>query len=121
MAWGALENVLATAMAQKSREPIEQLRRPEMIPIGRAIYGLGEAVMNWLPKREDIETQLRAIRYLESEGSPLYGRAPWRVLPPDVQKALLKKRPDAQMLQLLNEVFEELPAPLGTSSPSQAA
>jgi len=86
-------------------------------------------------KRETIETQLRGVRYLEGEVSPVYGRVPWGVLPAQVRTAFLKTRPDSALLDLLNEVFDSVPealrpvtrrepAPVETThstSPSQAA
>jgi hypothetical protein len=120
MAWAALENAIAAGISQRSMEPIDQLRRSEMIPLGRAIYGLAESVMNpWLPKGERIRTQLRAIRYLEAEGSLQYGRVPWRILPPLVQKEFLRKRSDSTLRDLLRAVFDDLPGSL--SGTSQAA
>jgi hypothetical protein len=129
MAWAALENALADAVSSKSREPIEQLRRSEMIPLGRALFGFAEAVANrWLPNREAIEAQLRAIRYLEAENSQRYGRVPWKILPATVQSAFVRKRPDSAMMELVEGAFVELPPALGRNpaqagptSPSQAA
>jgi hypothetical protein len=126
MAWAALEKALAASLSQKGCEPIEQLRRTDFIPVGRAILELTKLARNGrLVKREAIETQLRAIRYLQSEVSIEYGRVPWRILPVPAQTIFLKKRSDAALLQLLNQVFDGLPETLsGTtarSSPSHAA
>jgi len=136
MAWSAVGNALAAALRRKDREPIEQLRRAELIPLGRALFGLAESVSHWRQaKRETIETQLRGVRYLEGEVSPVYGRVPWGVLPAQVRTAFLKTRPDSALLDLLNEVFDSVPealrpvtrrepAPVETThstSPSQAA
>jgi hypothetical protein len=126
MAWAALEKALATSLSQKGREPIEQLRRTDFIPVGRAIFELTKLSKSGrLLKREAIETQLRAIRYLQSEVSIEYGRVPWRILPVPAQTIFLKKRPDASLLQLLNQVFDGLPEALSEtasqSSPSHAA
>ena len=136
MAWAALENALATSLAQKSCEPVEQLRRSDLIPLGRAVFRLAESMKNRRPpKRETLETHLKAIRYLQAEVSLLYGRVPWRILPAPVQGTLLKRRPDPALLELLNQVFDELPEALreathqgpasdrhrSLDSPSQAA
>jgi hypothetical protein len=126
MAWAALENALADSLAQKSGEPIEELRRSDFIPVGRAMLGLAKlAKSGRLLKREAIETQLRSIRYLQSEISMEYGRVPWRILPPAVQSIFLKRRPDAALLELLHEAFDGLPEALSEtaseSSPSHAA
>ena len=81
IAWAAMENALALAVSQKSSEPIEQLRRPDFIPVGRAIFRLAELMKaGRLQKRDAIATQLRAIRYLQAEISLTYGKR-WRVLP----------------------------------------
>ena len=126
MAWAALENALAESLAQKSGEPIEELRRSDFIPVGRAMLGLAKlAKSGHLLKREAIETQLRSIRYLQSEISMEYGRVPWRILPAPAQSIFLKRRPDAALLELLHQAFDGLPEALSEtaseSSPSHAA
>ncbi len=132
MAWAALENALGAAMFEKSREPIEQLRRSELIPLGRAVYGLAESMKDGrLLTRETIETQLRGIRYLQSEVSLQYGRVPWRILPARIQGGFLKRRSEPALMELLNQVFDELPEEFrqspssgqaaGSTLPSQAA
>lgn len=136
MAWAAMANALAASISQKSLEPVEQLHRSEFIPLGRAIFGLAESLKNRrLPTRDTIETQLRAIRYLEAEVSQVYGRVPWRILPAPVQTTFLKRRPDPALAELLNQTFDGLPEALGETirrippsgettrptSPSQAA
>ncbi len=136
IAWAALENALAAAMLQHNREPIEQLRRPDFIPLGRAIFELAQSMKHRrLVRRETIEIHLRAIRYLQAVVSLEYGRVPWRILPTPVRAGFLKSRLDADLLALLNQVFEALPEilieagrPIGRSaqaahsnSPSQAA
>jgi len=113
IAWAALENALAASLQQKSSEPIEQLRRTEFIPLGRAIFRLTELVKNGrLPKPEAIGTQLRAVRYLQAEISLEYGRVPWRILPPSAQTTFLKNHPDPALRELLNQVFDGLPEAL---------
>jgi hypothetical protein len=126
MAWAALERALATSLCENGSEPIEQLRRTNFIPVGRAIFELTKLAKSDRPlKREGIETQLRAVRYLQSEVSIEYGRVPWRILPVRTQTIFLKKRPDAALIHLLNQVFDGLPEALrettGQSSPSHAA
>jgi hypothetical protein len=110
MAWATLENALESSVICRNSEPIERLSRPDLIPLGRSIYGLADSVRSRRqPKREAIETQLRAIRYLEAEVSLRYGRVPWRVLPPPVRETLMHGRLDPDLLDLLNQVFAELP------------
>lgn len=132
MAWSAMESALAASLRHKNREPIEQLRRADLVPLGRALFGLAEsATSRRLANRETLDTQLRGIRYLEAEIAPVYGRVPWAILPAQVRAALQKKRSDAVLLELMNEVFEAPPQSLGppamrarpaqSTSPSQAA
>ncbi len=109
MAWSALENALAAAMAAHSRDPIEQLRRGDFIPLGRAIFQLAEAIESHGASREMLETQLRAIRYQQAGIALEYGSAPWRVLPQAVQSYLLKQRRDAAVMELIVQTFEGLP------------
>jgi hypothetical protein len=113
MAWAALESAVSSSLVQKSSEPIERLRQSDLIPLGRAILGLTESIMSRRPQiHEAIETQLRAIRYLESPVVPEYGRVPWRILPGPVRATFLGVRRYLALLGLLNEVFEGLPEAL---------
>jgi hypothetical protein len=133
MAWAAFEGALAASVLEKNREPVEQLRRTEFIPLGRAIFEMAESVKNRRrPGREALEMQLRAIRFLQAEVSLTYGRVPWRILPTPVRAAFLKWHPDPALLELLNEVFDALPEILTgvkdeasgaghSATPSQAA
>jgi len=121
IAWAAFENALASAIFQESREPLEQLRRSEFIPIGRALFELAEMLKSHrLSKREALETQLRAIRYLQAEVSLEYGRVPWRVLPASLRATLRKGYSDPALAGLLTQVFEDAPASKA-KVPSQAA
>jgi hypothetical protein len=125
MAWAAMESALAASIVQKSREPIEQLRHSDLIPLGRAMFGLAESVMNRrLQKSDVLETQLRAIRYLESQVSSVYGRVPWRIVPAPARATLLKIRPGPALRELFDQVFDALPETLregARSSPPHAA
>jgi hypothetical protein len=125
MAWAALENALATSLSQKDGEPVEQLRRTDFIPLGRAILGLTKLAKSGRVTPEAVETQLRAIRYLQAEIAIEYGRVPWRILPVPAQTFFLRKRPDVDLMHLLNQVFDALPEALSDTtsqnSPSHAA
>jgi hypothetical protein len=135
MAWTALENALVASLIQKSSQPIEQLRHSDLIPLGRAIFALAESVKHRrLPKRETIATHLRAICYFQAEISLSHGRVPWRILPASLREAFLGRRLDPALLDLLKEVFNQLPQALSgaisqspasrqsdSTSPSQAA
>jgi hypothetical protein len=109
IAWAALGDALSTSLSQHSREPIEQLRRPDFIPLGRAILELVESLPTWRPpKRETIDTRLRAIRFLHSQVGLAYGRIPWRILPESLRALIVKKR-RYLAVEVLDQVFETLP------------
>jgi hypothetical protein len=128
MGWSELERALGEAATRRSRDPVEQMRRAELIPIGRALYGFAESVQsNWRWNSRQIETQLRAVRYHESALVPAYGRIPWRIVPAAVQAHLAKRHLKASSMELLGEIFSEVPktwgesARHGPSEPPQAA
>jgi hypothetical protein len=117
MAWAALESALISSLAQKSSQPIEQLRHSDLIPLGRAIFGLAESVMSRRPQTcEAIETQLTGLRHLESPIVSAYGRVPWRILPRPVRAMFLRARGYPVLLGLLNEVFEGFPESLNQAT-----
>lgn len=111
MAWAALENALAAALDEKSPEPVEKLRREELIPLGRAMLALVESALNSRKRKpEEIEARLRTIRYLEAELASTYGQAPWRVLPEQVRKILLSGRLHRAIGASLQDAFAGLPS-----------
>ena len=100
---------LAESMLRNSRDPIEQMRRAELIPLGRALYAFAESVQSsWLLDSKQIETQLRAARYHEASVALVYGRAPWRILPTAVQARLAKKRLKPDLIELLADCLIQL-------------
>jgi hypothetical protein len=110
LAWSALENALTSSLVQGSSEPIERLRHPDLIPLGRAISGLASSLMSGrLRPQEAIETQLRSIHFLEAQVSSKYGRVPWRILPAKARASFSRFRSSPQLLELLNQVFDSLP------------
>jgi len=110
LAWSALGNALTSSIVQGSSEPIEQLRHPDLIPLGRAISGLAASLMRWrLQPKEAIETHFRGIRSLEAQISSKYGRVPWRILPARVRASFFRFRSYPELLELLNQVFDSLP------------
>jgi hypothetical protein len=109
MGWAALENALAASFTQNTRDPIEQLRRDELIPLGRAIFALAESAMSRLRKPEMIESRLRAICYMGAELRPSYGRVPWRILPELVRKTLLDNCLYGGLVTLSRQAFDGLP------------
>jgi len=122
MAWTALESALTSSLVQGSGEPIEQLRHADLIPLGRAIAGLTELVTGWRsPTYEAIETQLRALRYLECPVVSSYGRVPWRILPGPLTATFFMVRRHPVLLALLNDVFEGLPETLNQVTHQRAA
>jgi hypothetical protein len=115
MAWSDLEDALTRSLVQGRGEPIERLRESDLIPLGRAIFELAVSLMSRpLPTCEVIETQLRGIDCLEAQVSSKYGRVPWRILPAKAQTSFFKIRSDAELLGLLNQVFDSLPERLST-------
>jgi hypothetical protein len=120
LAWSALENALTSSIVQRSREPIERLRHSDLIPLGRAIFGLAASLRSRrLQPYEAIETQLRGIGFLEAQVSPKYGRVPWRILPERVRESFFKIRSYPELVELLNQVFDSLPERLSAAA-SQA-
>jgi hypothetical protein len=124
MAWSELEHALADAVAGNSVKPIEQMRRNELIPLGRALSAFAESVAsNWRWNSKQVETRLRAVRYHQTSLLPVYGRAPWRVLPPTVQANLAKRALTAGTAELVGEIFSEVPEGVARNgaAPHQAA
>jgi hypothetical protein len=110
MGWAALEGALLNSVNQNSLDAIEQMRRNELIPLGRALFGLAEATLNRRQRTpETIEARLRAVAYHGAELLPSYGRVPWRIVPERVQKALLERRLYTSVAELLHQVFDGLP------------
>jgi len=127
MGWSELEGALADSVLHNRLDRIEQMRRSELIPLGRALYALAESVQSsWLFTKQ-IDTQLRAVRYYAAGVALVYGRAPWRILPTAVQARLAKRRMHSASLELLADIFSDLPKSLGRNParrsdvPSRAA
>lgn len=116
MAWAELRDALDASASDRSIEHIEQLRRSDLVALGRAIFALTESLRARFPRRETVEIQLKAIRYHESEVSLHYGRMPWSVLPARLQISLRKQCSDAVLRDLCVQVFEEAPLPAAPSS-----
>jgi hypothetical protein len=109
MAWTAVGNALASAIAQRSGEPIERLRHTDLIPLGRAIFGLAASLLRRGPEPHvTIESQAAAIRYWASQLSPVYGRVPWRILPAAARTALFRRR-YPRLMEQLSQVFDSVP------------
>ncbi len=126
MAWSEVEHALSESLLANNMEPVEQMRRAELIPLGRALYGLAESVRNrWLANGKQIETHLRAVRYHEAAAAEVYGRPPWRILPSATQANLTKMRLNPASSELVIELFDEAPKAFSEMArrghPSQAA
>jgi hypothetical protein len=124
MAWSELEVALAESVAQNDRNPIEQMRRGELIPLGRALLAFAESVQsNWRWNSKQVETQLRAVRFHHASVVSTYGLAPWRILPAAVV-AHLEKRLSPSSAELLAGIFGDIPKAVGEKArrnPSRAA
>lgn len=122
MSWTALENALAAATAAGTRDAVEQMRREELIPLGRALYTLCEAALDRrLRKPETLESRLRAIAFHSADIEPTYGKIPWRVIPESVTKILLRPRLQAALADSLAQVFEAVPPQPGKQPAAKAA
>jgi hypothetical protein len=110
MAWSEVERALAEALSRNTRDPIEQMRRTDLIPFTRSLYAFAESVQSKWPS----DTQLNAIRYHHAAVNPVYGLAPWRTLPPPIQAVLVRKP-----MPLLAGIFTDLPKSF--APPSRAA
>lgn len=132
MAWSELEGALAESMERNSGEPVEQMRRGELIPMGRALGALAECVQrNWILNAKSVEQHLRAARFHHASVAPVYGQAPWRILPERVQASLARTLLQPALVELVSEIFAD--PPLGytqakkagreehSTAPSQAA
>jgi hypothetical protein len=122
MAWTEVERALSDSLLRNRVDPLEQMRRTELIPLGRSLYGLAESVgSSWLSQGKQIETQLRAVRYHLAATEEVYGRPPWRILPTAVQANLAKMRLNSASSELLRDAFSELPkafsSRFGTATP----
>jgi hypothetical protein len=117
IAWSALENALAASMDERSLAPVERLYHSDLIPLGRAAFGLVDTMRHGRERRESVETLLRGVRYFASQVSAEYGPMPWRVLPAPARATLLRSYGPE-----LAGVFEGLPqtpsAAAGQNSPA---
>ena len=108
LAWAELETALAAALAQNRWDPIERLRREDLIPIGRALFGLGQSALSRTTV-DAVQTNLRRIHFALGSLDTSYGQVPWRILPAAVRKRLMRKRLYPAALDLLQQVFAGLP------------
>jgi hypothetical protein len=110
MAWSELEQTLARCVAARSQDPIDQLRRADLIPLARAILRLIERLRSPSAKnRVEIEQSLASVRYLMGAVAPVYGRIPWRVVPAAARNGILKVRMDSGLGDFIDQIFEDAP------------
>jgi hypothetical protein len=110
MDWSALENALTASFKQNSGDPVEQLRRDQLIPVGRSILALAYVVTSRRRRTpEAIQARLSAVAFHLAALQPEYGRIPWRILPNQVRNVLLNRELHPVLAAHLNEVFDGLP------------
>jgi hypothetical protein len=118
MGWTALEIALAAGLSQKSGAPIDKLRHDELIPLGRSLYALTEAIMSRRLQTPDvIQTRLAGVAYRAAELRESHGPVPWRVLPKPVSDFLRGCQSSLDLPKPLSEIFSEAPE----TSPGSAA
>jgi hypothetical protein len=112
-AWAELERALAESVLQNSGEPVEQMRRAELIPLGRALYRLAEGVRS---NSNTVEQHVRAARYHHASVAQVYDRAPWRILPEELRASLAARRVRPEILETLCEIFSDAPPVSGQAT-----
>jgi hypothetical protein len=118
MAWTALENALAESITNGTMDRVEQMRREELIGLGRALYTFCESVMDRRTRNvETLATRLRAIAYHAAEIEPTFGKSPWRVVPEPVRKIVLRHKLYAALAEPLQQVFDGMP---GQDAPNKS-
>ena len=117
MGWAALASALLESLRRRDSYPIEELRDSDLIPLGRAVARLIEAVMSRQRRGEGrLEVYLASIRYAEGNVSS-YGRVPWKILPEPVRQALLRMARDPLLFGLVNDAFDGCPKALRPPAP----
>jgi len=110
MAWTALGNALAASFSRKDLQPIEDMKHHDLIPLGRALFALTEAVSDRSRRTpEHVEPRLRAAAYHNGEIAASHGQVPWRILPRQIRNLLLEERLCGAMGPQLRELFEGFP------------
>jgi hypothetical protein len=112
LAWAELETALGSGISLGEWTPIERLQREDLIPLGRALFGLVQTVTDRRQRTvEAIDSHLRRIRYLQSALDSSYGPLPWRMLPKSARRILVMARAHPPLLELLQQVFAGVPEP----------
>jgi hypothetical protein len=107
--WTALESALSVALAEGDGNAVEQLRRHEVIPLGRSLVALAQTLE--VPDRtpEAVEGRLVAVAFHASALEAVYGKVPWRILPKRVCNALLGRSLYPLLEERLRAVFDGVP------------
>jgi len=107
--WTSLENALSLALAERDARAVEQLRRNEVIPLGRSLVALAETLAARDRTPEAVEGRLVAVAFHASALEPVYGKVPWRILPKRVRDKLLSHGLYPMLEERLSAVFELVP------------
>jgi hypothetical protein len=107
--WTALENALSFALADGDGDAIEQLRRDEVIPLGRSLVVLAQTLAAKDRTPEAVEGRLVAVAFHASALEAVYGKVPWRLLPKRVRNALLGRDLYPELEEQLRAVFHDVP------------
>jgi hypothetical protein len=107
--WTALESALSLALAEGDGNAVEQLRRDEVIPLGRSLVALAQTLAARDRTPEAVAGRLVAVAFHSSALEAVYGKVPWRILPKRVRNALLGRGLYAVLEERLRAVFDDVP------------
>jgi len=100
IAWSEVEQALASGS-------VDQLHRADLIPLARALERLMECLIRpRLISRGDFKRSLKSLHYMHGTVAPVYGRIPWRVISAPARKALLKRRGETAVAEVVAEIFD---------------
>jgi hypothetical protein len=108
--WTTLENALSLALTEGDGNAVEQLRRDEVIPLGRSLVALAQTLAARDRTAEAVEGRLVAVAFHASALAAVYGKVPWRILPKRVRGALLGRGLYPVLEERLKAVFDNVPA-----------
>jgi hypothetical protein len=110
MTWTALQSALSSALAGGDGNAVEQLRRDEVIPLGRSLVALAQTLAARDRTPEAVEGRLVAVAFHASALGAVYGKVPWRILPKRVRGRLLGSSFYPVLEERLRAVFDNVPA-----------
>jgi hypothetical protein len=111
IAWSEMERALRSCTEQGSRAPIDRMRRTDLVPLGQAILGLAGFQTPSPESGIPLQQRLKSIQYFHGSVSSVYGRIPWRILPPSLSVVIRRRHFDEGSLDLIDEIFEGFPKP----------